>query len=75
MSVLFNDVFAFFLDGENIALIPLSDQAVSINNLNNEYNSDFYNDNDPGDLGTPTPNNTQFDGFTSILWAQGIVTP
>jgi len=71
----FNDVFAFFLDGVNIALIPLSEEAVSINNVNNGSNSEFYNDNDMGDLGTPTPNNTQYDGFTSIMWAQGIVTP
>jgi len=71
----FNDVFAFFLDGENIALIPLSEEAVSINNVNQGSSSEFYNNNDPGDLGTPTPYNTQFDGFTSILWAQGIVTP
>lgn len=71
----FNDIFAFFLDGENIALIPLSEEAVSINNVNRNSNSEFFNNNDPGDLGEPTPYNTQFDGFTTIMWAQAIVTP
>ena len=30
----FNDVFGFFLDGENIALIPGTPTPVSINNVN-----------------------------------------
>jgi cysteine-rich repeat protein len=70
-----NDVFAFFLDGVNIALIPGTSTPVAVNNINNSTNPSFYNDNDPSDLGTPTPFNIQYDGFTTVLTAQATVTP
>jgi len=41
----FNDVFGLFIDGENIALIPGTGVAVSINNVNNISYSDYYLDN------------------------------
>ncbi|NJO63132.1 MAG: hypothetical protein HC836_34420 [Richelia sp. RM2_1_2] len=66
----FNDVFAFFLDGENIALIPETTTPVSIDNVNKNANSEFYKDNDPSDLGTPTPFKVEYDGFTTVLTAQ-----
>jgi hypothetical protein len=71
----FNDVFAFLLDGVNIALIPSTATPVAINNINNGANAAFYNDNDPSDLGTPTPFGTQYDGFTTVLTAQATVNP
>ncbi|MEL7004516.1 MAG: choice-of-anchor L domain-containing protein [Bacteroidota bacterium] len=65
----FNDIFAFFIDGENVALVPNTNQSVAINNVNEDTNSQFYNNNDPGDLGIPTPFNFGFDGFTTVLTA------
>lgn len=65
----FNDVFGFFLDGNNIALIPGTSTAVAINNVNETFNSSYYNNNDPSDLGTPTPFDIQYDGFTKVFTA------
>jgi gliding motility-associated-like protein len=80
----FNDVFAFFISGpgiagtQNMAIIPGSNQAVAINNLNNGTsnngpctNCQFYVNNG---LGTNAPFNTnpffvQYDGFTTPLQA------
>ncbi|MBK6611902.1 MAG: choice-of-anchor L domain-containing protein [Sphingobacteriales bacterium] len=55
----FNDVFAFFIEGpgvpfQNIALIPGTTVPVSINNLNDASNSEYYVDNGSGFLLTPT---------------------
>ncbi|UTW53908.1 choice-of-anchor L family PEP-CTERM protein [Kordiimonas sp. SCSIO 12610] len=61
----FNDVFGFFVNGENIAKLPNGD-AVSINNVNNNSNSEFYNDNTRGDFAT------EYDGFTDVLTASVI---
>ena len=72
----FNDVFGFFVDGVNIALIPSTTTPVAINNVNLLSNSAFYINNDPDDLGMPTPfDNLQYDGFTTVLTAQVTVTP
>jgi hypothetical protein len=38
----YNDVFGFFLNGQNIALIPNTNTPVAINNVNNITNSSFY---------------------------------
>jgi hypothetical protein len=65
----FNDVFGFFVDDVNYALIPDTDTAVSINNVNNNSNSSYYNDNDKSDLGDPTPFAFEYDGFTDVLMA------
>jgi hypothetical protein len=71
----FNDVFGFFLNGTNIALIPGTSTAVSINNINcgNPFtgvgpNCALYNNNDPTN-GIPTPYNIQYDGFTDVFTA------
>lgn len=61
----YNDVFAFFLNGVNIALLPNS-TPVSINNVNNGANAAFYNDNNLGAF------ETQYDGFTTVLTAQAL---
>ena len=69
----FNDVFGFFFNGiavsDNVALIPGTTTAVAINNVNNGSNSGYYNDNDPSDLGTPTPFAFEYDGFTDMFIA------
>ncbi len=71
----FNDVFGFFLDGVNIALIPGTSTPVSINNVNNGSNSSFYKDNSLADFGSPTPFGTQADGFTVVLQATATLSP
>ena len=62
----YNDVFGFFLDGVNIALIPGTSTAVSINNVNNGANSAYYNDNESGAY------NLQYDGFTDVFTASAL---
>ena len=66
----FNDVFAFFVNGKNIALIPGTTTPVSIDNVNGGVNSPFFVPN----YGTTF--DTQFDGFTTVLSASvtGLVT-
>jgi Calx-beta domain/RTX calcium-binding nonapeptide repeat (4 copies) len=67
----FNDVFAFFLNGQNIALIPGTTTPVSINTVNagssftpgTGTNSSFFTPN----YGTTF--DLQFDGFTTVLSA------
>lgn len=74
----YNDVFGFFLDGNNIALIPGTTTPVSINNVNggkpfgaNAKNPQFYNNNDPNDPGPPSFN-IEYDGFTKVFQAQAL---
>ncbi len=62
----FNDVFAFYVDGANIALTPGSSNPVTINTINHLRNTSFYRDNETG-------TNTQFDGFTVPMLAVGFV--
>ena len=66
----FNDVFAWFLNGENIALVPGTSEEVSINTVNNAKNSQYFNNNDPSDTNVPYPN-MEADGFTTTLVASG----
>ncbi|MEM1366955.1 MAG: Calx-beta domain-containing protein [Cyanobacteria bacterium P01_H01_bin.15] len=63
----FNDVFGFFLNGENIALIPETTDAVAINSVNRNLNSDFFRDNDPAQR------LVSYDGLTTVLTAQADV--
>jgi hypothetical protein len=67
----FNDVFAFFLNNQNIALIPGTNAPVAINSVNHLQNTAFYRDNPPNG----GPFNIQFDGFTAVLTAQAVVIP
>ena len=60
----YNDVFGFFLDGENIALIPGTETPVAIDNVNLDVNSQFYNNNEDGSF------DLEYDGFTDVLTAQ-----
>lgn len=66
----FNDVFAFFLNGKNIALIPNTATPVSIDNVNAGANASFFvNNYTSGALATA------LDGLTTVLTATATVTP
>jgi len=64
----FNDVFAFYVNGVNCALVPGTTSPVSINTINggnplgtNPHNAQFFVDNAGGTL------NTEMDGLTTVL--------
>ncbi len=68
----YNDVFGFFINGVNHALIPGTSTPVSINNVNggnpygiNATNSAYYRNNDLDDGGGSI--NTELDGLTIVL--------
>lgn len=63
----FNDVFGFFVDSTNIALIPGTSTPVAINNVNGTSNSTYYNNNDLDDGGPFF--NIEYDGFTDVFTA------
>ncbi len=75
----FNDVFAFFVDGTNIALVPGTNTPVTVNNVNgglplgtDATNSEFYNNNDldPSPAVVDPIFNIEYDGFTDVFTAQ-----
>ena len=78
----FNDVFGFFVNGVNIALIPGSTTPVSINNVNcgnpydppsgGSYCEDFRN-NDLTDGGGDI--DTEMDGLTVVFYATANINP
>jgi hypothetical protein len=68
----FNDVFGFFLNGVNVALLPGTSIAVSINNVNGgnplgtaASNPQYYTNNDLSDGGGSV--NTEMDGLTVVF--------
>lgn len=65
----FNDVFAFFIDGINVALVPGTNIAVSINNINEFTNAEYYVNNHVGTY------NIECDGFTTVLSVEAYVIP
>lgn len=68
----FNDVFAFYVNGQNYALLP-DGEPVTINSVNAERNSDLYIDNEmqAADGGR----DTELDGLTTVLTFTAQVTP
>lgn len=66
---LFNDTFAFYIDDENIALIPGTSDPVSVKNINTFINTVYFNDNDPAVRPGVPPFDFSFDGFTTVLTA------
>lgn len=68
----FNDVFGFFVNGQNVALIPGTTTPVSVNNVNNSSNSSYYINNDTF---SGAHLNTQMDGMTVTLTAKAMVNP
>jgi hypothetical protein len=84
----FNDVFGFFISGpgingvKNLALVPDTNIAVAINNVNCGSFSQYYYCNDyfNSSLCASCPltidsNSIEYDGFTTNLRAASIVTP
>jgi gliding motility-associated-like protein len=76
-SPTFNDVFGFFLSGvsvpfpqTNIALVPSTNLPVSILNISDLVNTQYYVDNDYVFLPTGT---VEYDGFTTVLTARAQV--
>ena len=68
----FNDAFAFFLNGENIALLPDGETQVTINNVNHFVNTEYFIGNDISEeLGIQYPK-IEADGFTTTLVAKGV---
>jgi gliding motility-associated-like protein len=70
----FNDVFGFFISGPNnigpftnVALVPGTTTAVSINNVNAGSNATYYNSNTAG--------LHEYDGYTTVMTATANVTP
>ena len=63
----FNDVFAFYVNGQNCATVPGPNgpEPVSINTINKGKNAQLYRNNDPSD-GPPTID-TEMDGLTVVL--------
>lgn len=76
----FNDVFAFFVNGTNCALVPGTSEPVSINTINNgndaggdvtPHHPEFFIDN----VRPAVTIDTQMDGLTVILTCTADVTP
>ena len=78
VGTFYNDVFGFFVTGlnpdggfyesQNMALIPSTDETVSINSVYTQHNSQYYVDNTNGET-------IQFDGFTTVLNVNFKVVP
>lgn len=66
----YNDVFAWFLNGQNIATIKETGEAVSIDTINDEFNTKYFINNDPS-VGVIYPN-MEADGFTTLMQAFGV---
>ena len=73
----YNDVFAFFVDGENVALVPgaLTPIPVSVNNINKESFPLFFRSNSPSEYQGHTPFPFEPDGFTAPLQATVQLAP
>lgn len=76
----YHDVFGFFISGpgingiQNLALVPGTNQSVSVLNINKNTNPQFYIDNGTG--ATPFDHLfVQYDGFTRKLQARIAVIP
>jgi MYXO-CTERM domain-containing protein len=71
----FNDNFQLLLNDVNIALLPVSNQAVTINNVNCGSNSAYYRNNSAGGSTGCTNLNLSiaYDGLTTVLTASGDV--
>ncbi|NES03885.1 MAG: PEP-CTERM sorting domain-containing protein [Okeania sp. SIO2F4] len=78
----FNDVFGFFLDGKNIALIPGTTTPVAINTVNggrdgkgegdDASHPEFFNNNDKDNVSVRELFDLEYDGFTNVFTAQAL---
>lgn len=76
-DVSFNDIFAFFVNGQNYALFESEDGEtlpVSIENINRVANSDLYNHNVVEDGERPN-SGSNVGGYTNVLTFTAPVTP
>jgi hypothetical protein len=72
----FNDVFGFFLDGQNIALVPGTTTPVAINNVNLYNLSEYYNNNGLYYEPAAVPIDIEYDGLTDVFGAEALgLTP
>jgi len=67
----YHDVFAFFLNGTNIALIPGTNTPISIGTINPNVNSSYYISNVP----LPGTYDIECDGFTVPISLNATVIP
>ena len=76
----FNDVFAFFVNGVNCALVPGTNEPVSVNTINNgndnggdptPHHPEFFRDN----VRPTVTINIQMDGLTVVVTCAANVTP
>lgn len=76
-----NDVFGFFLNGVNVAVLPGTGTFVSINNVNNCANSAYFINNTGQNSASctvvrpVTGLNTSMNGLTTVLTVNAIVNP
>jgi len=68
----YNDVFAFYVNGVNVALLP-DGETVSIHNVNGGKNSQYFILNETP--GTTLFKNFAINGLTVVLTAHAVVTP
>jgi hypothetical protein len=67
----YNDVFAFFVNQTNCAIVPGGGQPITINTINNGTNPSLYEDNEiPGNT-----LDTEMDGLTVTLTCLAFVNP
>lgn len=77
-NVSYNDIFAFFVNGQNYALFETADGdtlPVSIENINSVANSELYNDNVADEDGEHPNSGTNIGGYTNVLTFTAPVTP
>jgi hypothetical protein len=65
----YNDVFAFFVNGNNCAVTPGTVNPISVDRINPGSNALFYVPNEPATY------DTEFDGFTVVLTCRAAVNP
>jgi len=73
-----NDLFACFVNGQNVALLPGTIAPVTLHSVNGSSNSGFYRTNDCGTLGVGFPCShlpTEMDGMTVVLSATAALLP
>jgi Thrombospondin type 3 repeat len=78
LTTRFNDVFAFYVNGQNCAMVPGTSDPVSINTINGgnppvvAKHPELYRNNDPSDGGGSI--GTEMDGLTVVLTCVAAVT-
>ena len=65
-----NDVFGFFLDDVNIALVPGTNDPISVDTINLGVNAGFFNNNTAASGNSPF--DLEYDGFTDVFTATAL---